>query len=120
MHFKPTTILIADDDKYIRDDLADLLKSEGATLLFAATARDTWEKISAEKPDLVLLDIKFPDSSDLGLLEKIKAAYPQIAIIILTSQSENVPQIVSAIKIGAFDYVPKPFVGEELRNRIHK
>jgi DNA-binding NtrC family response regulator len=120
MHSKPTTILIADDDKYIRDDLADLLKSESATLLFAATARDTWEKVSAEKPDLVLLDIKFPDSNDLGLLEKIKAAYPKIAVIILTSQSENVPQIVSSIQIGAFDYVPKPFVGEELRNRIHK
>jgi len=113
-------ILIADDDKYIRDDLADLLKSDYSTLLFAATARETWEKVSEEKPDVVLLDVKFPDSDDLGLLERIKSAFPQTAVIIVTSQSENIPQIVSAIKAGAFDYVPKPFVGVELRNRIQK
>jgi DNA-binding NtrC family response regulator len=120
MNEKRCTILVADDDKYIRDDLADLLKSDEVELLFAATARETWEKVSEARPDVVLLDIKFPDSNDLGLLEKIKTSFPQIAVIILTSQSENVPQIVSAIKLGAFDYVPKPFVGAELNNRIQK
>ena len=114
------TILIADDDKFIRDDLAHLLSESFERLIFAATAKETWEAVVKHNPDIVLLDIKFPDASDLSLLQRIKTEVRGLEVIILTSQTEDVAQIVSAIKIGAFDYVPKPFIGAELRNRIKK
>jgi DNA-binding NtrC family response regulator len=113
------TVLIADDDKYIRDDLSDLLKGTIEVLLLASTAKETWQAISEHKPDLVLLDIRFPDCTDLSLLKRIKEE-TSADVIVLTSQTENIPQIVNAIKLGAFDYVPKPFTGAELLNRIEK
>ena len=117
----PSTILIADDDPYVRDDLADLLSGEEKyRLLFAATGKETWKQAEAEDPDLVLLDLRFPDVQDLSLLKKIKTELPQTEIIIVSSQASSVPQIVEAIKWGAYDFVPKPFVREELLNRVEK
>ena len=114
------TILVADDDKYIREDLKDVLADTGYEVLFAATAAETWQITQEMRPALVLLDLKFPDCSDLSLLQRIKRETPDVEVIMLTSQTENVPQIVAAIKLGAFDYVPKPFISEELKNRIER
>jgi DNA-binding NtrC family response regulator len=84
----------------------------------AATAQETWERVEQQQPDLVLLDLGFPDCRDLSLLSRIKQAYPDIAIIILTSQTDDLSQVVAAIKLGAFDYVGKPFDPNELKNRV--
>src|SRR6266481_1528606 len=96
------TILIADDDKYIRDDLEDVLKLAGYRVLLSATAKETFTEVIRSRPELVLLDIKFPDCSDLSLLQKIKSEASETEVIILTSQSENIPQVVASIKLGAF------------------
>jgi len=114
------TILIADDDQYIRDDLGQLLADPSRQLFFAGTASETWQTVQRERPHLVLLDIKFPDSDDLSVLKRIKESFPDTEVIILTSQTENLSQVVAAIKMGAFDYVGKPFNRDELRNRIEK
>jgi DNA-binding NtrC family response regulator len=113
-------ILIADDDQYIRDDLGQLLADHSRQLFFAGSASETWQIVQRENPHLVLLDIKFPDSDDLCNLKRIKEGYPNIEVIILTSQTENLSQVVAAIKMGAYDYVGKPFNRDELRNRIEK
>src|SRR4051794_25242187 len=110
------SILIADDDQYIRDDLSQLLADPSRRMFCAGTASETWQVVEKERPQLILLDIKFPDSDDLSLLKRIKESYPQTEVIILTSQTEDLSQVVSAIKIGAFDYVGKPFIRDELRN----
>jgi two-component system, NtrC family, response regulator AtoC len=114
------TVLIADDDEDVREDLLDLLKGYGWTLIQSETAKQTWEKVEQQRPNLVLLDLRFPDSTDLSLLKRIKETYPEIEVIMVTGEVDNVDLIVSAIKFGAYDYVPKPFVGEELKNRIQK
>ena len=114
------TILVADDDVLIRDDIAEILKDEGREIIFSATAAETWRVITTQNLDLVLLDLKFPDLNDLSLLRKIKQQYSAVEVIIISSQSENIPQVVEAIKIGAFDFVPKPFEAVELRNRVEK
>jgi DNA-binding NtrC family response regulator len=114
------SILIADDDSFIRDDLIDLLRDTGHRLRATSSAEETWESLVQDPPDLVLLDLKFPDLQDLSLLKRIRAHLPECEIIVVSSQTENVSQIVNAIKLGAFDFVPKPFTGEELRNRVEK
>lgn len=113
------TVLIADDDRFIRDDLKDLL-SEGYDLLFAATAAETIQIAATERPDLILLDLKFPDCQDLSVLQRIKRDFPETEVIMLTSQTEDVSQVVAAIKMGAFDYIGKPFSSVELLNRVAK
>ena len=114
------TILVADDDGYVREDLVDLLQPAGYEILQSSTADETWRMIEEQQPDLVLLDIKFPDLNDLSLLERIKKIFPDMEVIMLTSQTEDIPLVVSAIKLGAFDYVGKPFNDDELKNRISK
>jgi len=114
------TILVADDDRFVRDDIADLLKPSGHDLLFAATAAETWKIVEEEKPDLVLLDLKFPDLNNLSLLLQIRQEVPLTQVIVVTSQSGDVAQVVQAIKMGAYDYIAKPFNPDELLNRIDK
>ena len=120
MNNPSNSILIADDDRYVRDDLTDVLGDNGYKLLYAATAKEAFEVVAAQRPDLILLDIRFPDCTDLSLLQRIRKEAPNSQIIILTSQVDNLSQVVDAIKMGAFDYVAKPFAGPELRNRIEK
>ncbi|GMV81166.1 MAG: sigma-54-dependent Fis family transcriptional regulator [Planctomycetota bacterium] len=119
---KPSsTILVADDDDFIRDDLGDLLgKNPEYNVLYSRTAKETWETLSTQPVNLVLLDLKFPDAQDLALLRRIRQERPDAEIIVLSSQTENVTQIVEAIKWGAYDFVAKPFSPMELANRIAK
>lgn len=114
------TILIADDDRYVHADLDDALKELNATTHHTMTAKETWKTISENKLDLVLLDLRFPDLQDLSLLQKIVNLPNGPEVIILSSQTENLGLVVDAIKMGAFDYIAKPFVPEELVNRVKK
>src|ERR1700741_146249 len=97
------TLLIADADKFIRTTLTRLFK-ESMNIAVSSNAKETWERIEQQQPDLVLLDLRFPDCQDLPLLSRIKQSYPGIAVIMLTSQPEDLSQVVDAVKIGAFDY----------------
>ncbi len=114
------TILVADDDEFVRDDLADLLQDDRYRLSFAETAKAVKQTVKTQRPDLVLLDIKFPDCDDLSVLEYIRKESPGTEVIIISSQTGDLRRVVEAIKLGAFDYVPKPIVFEELRNRVDK
>jgi two-component system, NtrC family, response regulator PilR len=112
------SILLADDDRFVREDVAELLRPLGFRILQSATSADTFKCVVDSSPIIVLLDIRFPDSDDLSLLSRIRATSPSTIVIVLSSQSEDVGQIVAAIKMGAYDYVPKPFIHEELFNRV--
>ncbi|HYF49157.1 MAG TPA: sigma-54 dependent transcriptional regulator [Planctomycetota bacterium] len=114
------TILIADDDKFVRDDLAELLESSQHRLIFASTGAEAVQRATEVAPDLVLLDIHFPDVADLSVLKRIRRESPDSEVIIISSQTSDVQRIVEAIKEGAFDYVPKPFVAAELLNRVSR
>ncbi|MCZ7649057.1 MAG: sigma-54 dependent transcriptional regulator [Planctomycetota bacterium] len=114
------TVLIADDEAYMRDDLGELLAARGYATLFAKSAAEAVAEAEARRPDLVLLDLLFPDCRDLTTLRRIRQLPDPPEIVILSGQTENIPLVVEAIKAGAFDYVPKPFAEAELLNRIEK
>jgi len=114
------TILVADDDKFVRDDIRHLLKPLGYKILETGTATETLAAVTAAKPDLVLLDLRFPDNQDLTLLKRVRADSPNTEIIMVSSQTEDLAMVVEAIKLGAYDYIAKPFTPEELANRVSK
>ncbi|MBE7466478.1 MAG: sigma-54-dependent Fis family transcriptional regulator [Planctomycetes bacterium] len=111
-------ILIADDSTHVREDLADLLAAAGHRCIQAATAAQTVNLAAEARPDLVLLDLIFPDSSDLTPLRKLLELPDAPDVLMLSGQSGAVPVIVESIKLGAFDFVPKPYEPAELLNRI--
>ncbi len=106
-------ILIVDDDADMQSVLFDLLASEGYETHAALSGKIVQKVFSTYLPDLILLDIKLPDMDGMTLLKKIKEIDRNIIIIMITGHWD-IKDAVTAIKLGAFDYVTKPFDNEEI------
>lgn len=102
-------ILIVDDAKFARTVLKRTLANGNYTNIIEATnAKDALQLFAEEVPDLTFLDISLPDSDDLGLLEKLLTARPDAKIVMCSALGQNLI-IQNALKMGAKDFVIKPF-----------
>ncbi|MFQ6112878.1 MAG: sigma-54-dependent transcriptional regulator [bacterium] len=107
-------ILIVDDDKLVTWSLARDLKSDGCDVAVAVDGKSGVAAFRENIPDVVLLDLKLPDINGLEVLRKLKQEAPQAIIIMMTAYA-TVHAAVQAVKIGATDFVKKPFTYEELK-----
>jgi two-component system response regulator AtoC len=107
------TLLVVDDEPKIRRILELSLSDLGYRVLGAANAGEAEQLLAAEPIDLVLADLQLPDRSGIELLERIRAAHADLPVILITAYG-SVESAVRAIKLGAFDYVVKPFAVEEI------
>ena len=116
---KNTVILIVDDLKQNLKLLNIILEAQGYQTSLALTGRDALERLSVLTPDLILLDLMMPDISGLEVCSEIKSQdkYKDIPIIFLTASQEEA-HLKEAYKLGAQDYVTKPFRKAELLGRI--
>ena len=99
-------ILIIDDEEKLRTLLSKIINLEGFEVLQAADAKKGLQKLETTDIDVVICDVKLPDSSGVELSKTIKEKYPATEIILLTAYG-NIPDGVQAIKNGAFDYITK-------------
>ena len=111
-------VLIVDDDDGLRDALHLTLDEEYA-VVDAAHGRTALSMVRSERIDLVLLDILMPDVDGLEILQELKALEPDLPVIMLTGV-KTVRTTVAAMKLGASDYLTKPFQEEELRAAIRR
>ncbi|MCS7181081.1 MAG: sigma-54 dependent transcriptional regulator, partial [bacterium] len=111
-------ILVIDDEKGVRESLKFALKDKYKVIL-CSSGKEGLEVIEKENVDLVILDIILPDIDGIELLKEIKVKYKDLPVIMLTAVSQ-VKTAVEAIKIGAIDYITKPFDIEELILIIEK
>lgn len=112
-------ILIADDDPDILELLKFTLETENHQVLLATNGEDAFKKISAEMPDAVVLDVMMPKMTGYEVCEKIRE-HPALAstlVIMLTAKGQTKDKI-TGIKLGADDYMAKPFEPHELSARI--
>lgn len=107
-------ILVIDDDPSIRNMLAIVLKKSGFEVTCTESGKTALEKLKKESFDLVISDIKMPDISGIDLLKKIKVISPEIPVIMITAFA-SANDAVEAMKLGAEDYVTKPFSLDELK-----
>ncbi len=114
-----TRILVVDDEHLIRWTLQKNLEKAGYAVLLAETGEEALQKISEEAPDLVLLDINLPGMNGFEVLEKA-FHIDQSFIPIMITAFEDVDRVVRAIKLGAFDYITKPFDFNKVRLSIDK
>jgi two-component system, NtrC family, response regulator PilR len=107
-------ILIIDDEKSLLDLLSVVFKKEGYGARTALSAAKAFEVLDREDIDLVVSDIKMPDTDGMDVLKRIRETRPDVPVVMITAYG-SVQQAVEALKAGALDYVVKPFDVEELK-----
>jgi DNA-binding response OmpR family regulator len=110
------SILVVDDEKTLRETLADSLEEEGFTVVQAADGREAVEAFRRHRPDLILLDLMLPELSGTEVCRIIRSD-SGVPILMLTAKSAEVDKVVG-LELGADDYVTKPFSFRELLARI--
>ena len=110
------TILVVDDEKTLRETLAESLEIEGFTVVQAADGREAVESFRRHHPDLILLDLMLPELSGTEVCRIVRSE-SDVPILMLTAKSAEVDKVVG-LELGADDYVTKPFSFRELLARI--
>jgi FixJ family two-component response regulator len=108
MSRRPATVLVVDDEVSVTDMLYEDLTQEGYDCITAGTGGEALQKLSAHGADVVLLDLKLPDFYGMEILREIKSTRPEMAVIVITSYGD-IETAVEAIRIGATDFIIKPF-----------
>jgi DNA-binding NtrC family response regulator len=112
-------ILVVDDEKLIRMSLVDELARQGYRVEEAETGGAALAKLAEDEIDLVLLDYRLPDMDGIQVLRDIAARSPDTLVILMTAYS-SIENAVQAIKLGAYDYLNKPFDMDEMSVRVKK
>lgn len=114
-----TTVLVADDDRDIRDLVAFKLQSAGYTVLTAADGDAALAQVLEHRPDLAVLDVMMPGRSGRQVLQEVRS-HDEVGatrVILLTAKAQEA-DVESGFSLGADDYVVKPFSPRELLSRV--
>lgn len=112
-------ILVVDDQEGMRKSLAILLRKEGYCVDEAESGENAIKVLEDKQFDLIVTDLKMSPITGIDVLRYVKEKSPQTEVIIMTAYG-TVDSAVTAMKMGAFDYISKPFKNEELLHRIRK
>jgi DNA-binding NtrC family response regulator len=107
-------ILVVDDQELMRDSLAATLAREGHEVTAAGDGPVAISKLSAGRFDLLISDLKMPRMTGMELLAEAKKLRPEMPVVLMTAFA-TVQTAVEAMKLGAYDYIQKPFDGEEIK-----
>ncbi|HYY42255.1 MAG TPA: response regulator, partial [Pyrinomonadaceae bacterium] len=110
-------ILIAEDEDLMRAIIAGLLEDAGYRVALAASAEEALERFAAEDVAVTLTDIRMTGMDGLALLDRIKDIDAEALVVVMTAYS-SVDSAVAALRKGAYDYITKPFVNEDLLQSI--
>jgi len=111
-------VLIAEDDMDFGNVLSQYVSLSGFEVILTRDGKEAWEKFRSVKPDLCVLDVMMPEMDGFTLAEKMRASEPGVPFIFLTARSLR-EDIVRGLKLGADDYITKPFDPEVLMLRIN-
>ena len=112
-------VLVLDDEENICKSCAEVLRDDGYKVTTCTAPADALAHLGAEHVDLVLLDLKMPDADGIDVLKQIKAGDQETTVIIITGYA-TVETAVASLKLGAFDYVSKPFTPDELSLAVRR
>ena len=112
-------ILVVDDESTICDSVKKILSRKGFIVDNTLNADDAIEKMKTNDYDILITDLMMPKTSGLELIELVKKYYPDIDVLVITGYA-SIESAVKATKLGALDYIQKPFTPNELSDRIQK
>ena len=116
---KGAKVLVVDDERRICHNVKKILSKNNFEVTEALNAQDALEKMAKESFSLLISDIVMPDMNGLELLKLVKDQWPLTKAVMMTAYAST-DTAVKAIRLGALDYIPKPFTPEELRNTINR
>jgi two-component system nitrogen regulation response regulator NtrX len=106
-------ILVVDDEQNIRRSLEITLEGEGFAVESAGTGEEALAAVAADPPDAVFLDIKLPGLDGMEVLRRLRAEHPRLPVVMITGHA-TIARAVEATRLGAFDFVEKPFSSERI------
>ena len=112
-------ILVVDDEMIVCESCKRILEEEGYEVETALSGKEAFEKMKANPFDIVITDLKMPGIDGMEVLRTFRKEYPDSIIIMITGFS-TVETAVEAMKLGAFDYIPKPFTPDEVTIVVKK
>jgi DNA-binding NtrC family response regulator len=110
-------ILLVDDEKNIRLTLSHVLETEGYQVATAVNGEDALQQMQEQEYDLLLLDLKMPGIDGMAVLHRVVELYPNTKVVIVTAHG-TVENAVEAVKLGAIDFIQKPFSPQEIRTLV--
>jgi DNA-binding NtrC family response regulator len=112
-------ILIADDEEIVIQSCLRILSEDKFQIDIARNGLEAVEKVAENDYDMLILDIMMPKMTGMEVLQRVKETYPDIDVIMITGLNQ-IETAVEAMKLGAFDYLPKPFDPEELEMVVNR
>jgi DNA-binding NtrC family response regulator len=110
----PTHVLVVDDDPSSRQLCVDVLDSLDVKVEGVETADAALERLDEGQIDIVVSDVQMPGGSGIELLKTIKSTYPGVEVLVVTGFG-SIPEAVEAVKLGAYDYITKPFKVDDFK-----
>ena len=108
-----TTVLVVDDELLIRKSLSKVLRARGLKVEVASTGREGLEKVAEVRPHVMILDMRLPDTDGLSVLRRARELDPLLQVIVITAFGD-VQSAVDAMKLGACDFLRKPYEMEDI------
>ena len=115
----PAKIIVVDDEKQICHNVAKILSKNNYEVTHAQSAQEALEKMAKESFSLLISDIVMPGKNGLELLKMVKKEWPLTKAIMMTAYAAT-DTAIKAIRLGALDYIPKPFTPDELRSTVEQ
>jgi DNA-binding NtrC family response regulator len=113
------SILLVDDDRIVLESMADYLRREKFKVLTAASFRDADRLLAGPDVDLVIADVNLPEHDGFELLRHVRETHAETPVILITGYG-TIENAVEAIRFGAFDYMTKPIMSDELKLAIDR
>jgi len=112
-------VLVIDDEESMRDSCSQVLRKQGLAVLLAPDGRAGLDLAESARPDVVILDLKMPGLPGQEVLKDLKKRHPQSVVIVITGYP-SLDSAIEAIKLGAYDFLPKPFTPAEVRTAVNR
>jgi DNA-binding NtrC family response regulator len=113
----PPHILVMDDELSVAKGLELILTEEGYEVDLAMTGRDALETFGRKEFDLLVADLRLPDIDGMDVIRAVKEQRPQTGVVVITGYA-SVNSAVESMRLGAFDYLAKPFTEDQIKNSI--
>ncbi len=117
MNGERENILVVDEEESVRDLLQRILIEAGYNVITAADGNEALDKLSSGETKIVLLDIKMPGLSGIEILTKLYNSWPEYCVIMVTATVDT-QTAIDVLKLGAFDFIIKPFKHEEAKGKV--